>query len=215
MQINIKRAFIKITIYYAIVIGLTFLVLHLYPGVASLLPDGPMARLFYNSGTMEIESTSYADVLAADSWLIQMIFFWFCFLSALLMVIPVGTTYLATRRVKKGSDSLARMILILPVAVTGLVLIVQNSLALAFGLAGIVAGGGIRFRTNMREYTDTLFFLISIGIGLSAGVGAPGLALIMSIVFCYSILILAVIDYGRIPAAMDNNKDELPPEVPE
>jgi hypothetical protein len=144
-----------------------------------------------------------------------MIFFWFCFLAALLMVLPVGTTYLATRRVKKGSDSLAKMIVVLPVAVTGLVLIVQNSLALAFGLAGIVAGGGIRFRTNMREYTDTLFFLISIGIGLSSGVGAPGLALIMSIVFCYSILILSAIDYGRMADVPGGDEENPPPGAPE
>ena len=82
---------------------------------------------------------------------------------------------------------------------TGLVLIVQNSLALAFSLAGIVAGGGVRFRTSVRDISDSLYFLAAIGVGLAAGIGAVGIAAVMSICFCYVTVIFQILDFG-VPA---------------
>ena len=58
----------------------------------------------------------------------------------------------------------------------------------------------------MREYTDAVFFLTSIGIGLSAGIGAIGVALIMSIVFCYTVLVIHAVDYGGIEKELSARK---------
>ena len=207
---NSKRlipAFYKITGFYSILVITGFLIYLLFPAFIDYLPIGSAEKIFSNIGTMEFDTTAYAERLSEKGVAAHAVFFFLCFLTALILAIPVGTVYQATRgEEKKGPVSLARLFVLLPVAITGLVLIVQNSLALAFGLAGIVAGGGVRFRTNMREFTDTLFFLISIGIGLSAGIGALGLALIMSAFFNYAILVIFATNYGVLPSNIQQKK---------
>jgi phosphotransferase system glucose/maltose/N-acetylglucosamine-specific IIC component len=79
--------------------------------------------------------------------------------------------------------------------VTGIVIIVQNSLALAFSLAGIA--GAVRFRNSLKSSGDALFILLAVGIGLSAGIGAIELAAVISIFFNYCFAILWVTEYGE------------------
>ena len=78
-------------------------------------------------------------------------------------------------------------------------IVVHNSLALAFSLAGIV--GGVRFRNSLKSSGDALYILLAIGIGLSAGIGAIEIALVMSIVFNYVFLALWGADYGALHGA--------------
>jgi hypothetical protein len=84
--------------------------------------------------------------------------------------------------------------MILPIAVRSIVVIVSHSLALAFGLAGIV--GGVRFRNTLKSSGDALFILAAIGIGLAAGIGALEIALVMTVVFNYCFLLLWLTDFG-------------------
>ena len=194
---KIRSAYIKITLYFLGIFILFFTILKINPDSRGFLPIGTAEKMFSTPEFQEIETSVHAGRLDEDSVSQRAIFFSMCFISAILMALPIGTTFLATARPKRSSISIAKMIIGLPIVVTGLVLIVQNSLALAFSLAGIVAGAGIRFRTNLREFTDTLYFLISIGIGLSTGIGALGISYIMSVVFCYAVLTLQALDYGN------------------
>jgi hypothetical protein len=80
--------------------------------------------------------------------------------------------------------------LILPAVVAGIVTVVQHSLALAFSLAGIVAG--VRFRRSLNDTFDTLFILSSIGVGIAAGVKSIEIAVVLTVFFNYaSILVCA------------------------
>ena len=74
--------------------------------------------------------------------------------------------------------------MILPGVVASIVLVVQYSLALAFALAGIVAG--VQFRRALQDTFDALFILVAIGTGIAAGVGALEVAVVMSVFFCYA-----------------------------
>ena len=91
-------------------------------------------------------------------------------------------------------QSLVETIVILPLVVTGIIIVVHNSLALAFSLAGIAAG--VRFRHSLKSPADALFILLAIGIGLSSGIGALELAIVLSLAFNYCFLILWINDYG-------------------
>ena len=71
---------------------------------------------------------------------------------------------------------------------------VHESLALAFSLGGICAV--VRFRNTLKSTGDALYILVAIGIGLSAGVGAMEVAIVMSVAFNYCFLILWITDYG-------------------
>jgi phosphotransferase system glucose/maltose/N-acetylglucosamine-specific IIC component len=79
--------------------------------------------------------------------------------------------------------------------VTGIVIIVQNSLALAFSLAGIA--GAVRFRNSLKSSGDALFILLAVAIGLSAGIGAVELAAVVTMAFNYTILGLWITEFGE------------------
>jgi phosphotransferase system glucose/maltose/N-acetylglucosamine-specific IIC component len=79
--------------------------------------------------------------------------------------------------------------------VTGIVIIVQNSLALAFSLAGIA--GAVRFRNSLKSSGDALFILLSVAVGLSAGIGAVELAALVTVAFNYTFVALWMSEYGE------------------
>jgi hypothetical protein len=114
---------------------------------------------------------------------------------ALAMVLPVAWALKQTRRLRYD-PSLVQALIVLPVVVSGVVLVVKNSLALAFALAGIVAG--VRFRQKLDEPEQAVYVLLALGIGLAAGVQALDIALVMSMVFTFVVLTLWRFDVGDI-----------------
>jgi hypothetical protein len=122
----------------------------------------------------------------------------FSMLGALAIMVPVTWVYMVTRRHRGYHESVVHTLLILPVAVTGIVMIVQNSVALAFSLAGIVAA--VRFRTTLEDTKDAVYVFLAIGVGLASGVQALGIALTLSVIFNIVILILWRTQFGNIYA---------------
>lgn len=117
---------------------------------------------------------------------------------ALAIMMPVTWVYMITRRQRGYEESVVHTLLILPVAVTGIVMIVQNSIALAFSLAGIVAA--VRFRTTLDDTKDAVYVFLAIGVGLATGVQALGIALTLSLVFNVVVLLLWRTQFGNIYA---------------
>ena len=64
-----------------------------------------------------------------------------CMTGAFLLMLPVTWVYILTRQKKGYRQSVVQTLVILPIVVAGVVLLVKNSLALAFSLGGIVGGG--------------------------------------------------------------------------
>lgn len=75
---------------------------------------------------------------------------------------------------------------------------IQDSLALAFGLAALVAA--VRFRVALDEAMDGIYIFAAICVGLAAGVGYLGVALMMSLFFCSANTIMWAANYGNNPA---------------
>ena len=99
-------------------------------------------------------------------------------IAAILVSLPVSWVYMAVRGGDEYDQSLVNTIIVLPMVVTGIVIIVQNWLALAFSLAGIA--GAVRFRNSLKSSGDALFILLAVGVGLAAGIGAIELAAVIS-----------------------------------
>lgn len=116
---------------------------------------------------------------------------------ALLLVLPVAAVYMRTRRLRYD-PSLVHTLVMLPVVAAGILLVVENSLARAFSLAGIVAA--IRFRNTLPEPRDVVYVLLALGIGLAAGGMALDVALIMSGLFNVLALVLWGFNIGSIYA---------------
>ena len=88
---------------------------------------------------------------------------------ALLLMLPVAWAYAATRVRKEMDSSVVSTIVVLPIAVAAILVIVQDSLAVAFSLAGIA--GLVRFRNALDDTRDAMYVVIAIAVGLGAGVG--------------------------------------------
>jgi hypothetical protein len=116
---------------------------------------------------------------------------------ALAVALPVAWVLMRTRRLRYD-PSLVHTLIVLPVVVSGVVLVVKNSLALAFALAGIVAG--VRFRQKLDEPEEAVYVLLALGIGLAAGVQALDVALVMSMAFTMIVMTFWRFDIGAIYA---------------
>jgi len=86
-------------------------------------------------------------------------------------------------------------LIMLPIVVASIILIVRNSLALAFSLAGVVAA--VRFRNTLRDTRDTVFIFLAIGIGFAAGVQAITVGAVASVIFNLVLLFVWRTDFGR------------------
>lgn len=118
-------------------------------------------------------------------------------IGSLMLMLPVSWVYMAVRRSTGYAQSIVQTMLILPIVVAGVVLVVRNSLALAFSLAAIMAG--VRFRNNLRDPRDTVFVFLAIAVGLAAGVQALTIAAVVSLIFNMLVLYVWSTDFGRSP----------------
>lgn len=103
-----------------------------------------------------------------------------------LLMLPVSWVHRGIHQVSYHDHSLDETTLILPGVVAAIVLVVQHSLALAFSLAGIVAG--VQFRRALQDTFDALFILVAIGTGIAAGVKALEIAAVLTVFFTYATL---------------------------
>jgi hypothetical protein len=100
---------------------------------------------------------------------------------ALLLAMPLAFVYVRTRTRVKYDRSLVQTVIVLPIVVTAILVVVRDSLALAFSLAGIVAA--VRFRNNLRESGDAVYIFGSIGIGFATGIHELSVAAALSVFF--------------------------------
>ena len=116
-------------------------------------------------------------------------------LAALALMLPVTWVYMSARRTRIHNQAVVETLLILPIVVAAIVLIVRNSLALAFSLAGVVAA--VRFRTTLRDTRDTVFIFLAIGVGFATGVQVITVGAVASFIFNFVRLFIWRYDVGR------------------
>jgi hypothetical protein len=117
-------------------------------------------------------------------------------LGALVLMLPVTWVYMSARPSGgQHNQNVVQTLIFLPLVVAGIVFMVQNSLALAFSLAGVV--GAVRFRTTLRDSRDLVYIFLSIVVGFAAGVQSLAVGAVVSIVFNFVLLITWHYDYGR------------------
>jgi len=120
-------------------------------------------------------------------------------LGALALALPLAWVFVITRRRKGFSQSIVHTLLILPIAVAGIMVVVQNSLPLAFALAGIAA---LRFRNTLDDTKDAIYLFVATGIGISAAADQFDVGLGLSFLFNATIVVLWWTNYGRTPAQL-------------
>lgn len=161
------------------------------PAYAIYLPFGGVETLLDSAGDVEVLQTMVTP-LAVEN--IEALTLALAILGAVLIMVPVSWVYFITTRTKQIDRSFAQTIMVLPVIVAGIAMIVQNSLALAFSLAGVVAA--VRFRFSLEEPAHALYIFLAIAVGLGAGIGALGISYVVSLGFVYVNLLLWKLNFG-------------------
>jgi hypothetical protein len=206
----------QLAIYYIVIGLLVYAAIQLFPGLRDYLPVGGVESLL--SQTSQNALTGTDTIRAEHVGSLSDSLFWLsvAIVGAFLAALPVSWVYMTIRSGAEYDQSLVSTILVLPMVVTGIVIIVQNSLALAFALAGIA--GAVRFRNSLKSSGDALFILCAVAIGLSAGIGAVELAGVISIALNFTFAFLWLTEYGerkgmkRYLADYDGTDEAAPPE---
>ena len=189
------RLFGQITAFYLAIGLLVWFLLTWFPQLREFLPIGGVERIITKPDTggalqgNEIPQAAVRGFGESLVWLSVAVF------GALLTALPVSWVYMGIRSEDEYDQSLISTIIILPMVVTSIVVVVQNSLSLAFALGGIA--GAVRFKNSLKSSGDALFILLSVGMGLSAGIAAVELAIVMSMAFNYVFLLLWWTEYGE------------------
>src|SRR5438270_4011803 len=189
------KLLLEITAYYLVISLAIFIAVKLWPELRNYLPIGGVEQLITQptknplQASEAVRAAHVANFGQSVFWLVVAI------IAAILVSLPISWTYMAVRGGDEYDQSLGNTIIVLPMVVTGIVIIVQNSLSLAFALAGIA--GAVRFRNSLKSSGDALFILLAVAIGLSAGIGAIELAAVISIFFNYCFATLWITEYGE------------------
>lgn len=124
-------------------------------------------------------------------------------IAAVALALPVAWVYMFTRQKKGYRQTMVHSLLLLPIVVAGIVVLVKDSLALAFGLAGIVAA--VRFRSTLEDSKDAVAMFLGIAIGLAAAVRLE-VAAVLSVGFNALTLVLWQSDFARTPPGLEEER---------
>lgn len=136
-----------------------------------------------------IPGAVYQPAWSGRGWLVAVV----AMVSALLLMLPIAWAYVATRESRKVDRSVVTTITLLPIAVAAILVIVQDSLAVAFSLAGIA--GLVRFRNALDDTKDAMYVFVAIAVGLGAGVGALEASAALSGLF--NLVVIALWKWNR------------------
>jgi hypothetical protein len=182
-----------VLLYYAFWIALVWYLLKRYPGLNAFFPLGGVSELAAsNIDSFEPVYTSVERELMAPSSPIRLLL---ASASAAIFTVPISWAYFITSRSRRIDQSFLQTIMIVPIVVTGIAMIVVNSIALAFSLAGVVAA--VRFRFSLSQPSDAMYIFVAIAIGLGCGIGAVGVSCVISFTFVLATLIIWKLEYGK------------------
>jgi len=122
---------------------------------------------------------------------------WSLLLTALL-VLPIGWVYAITKSREDYDRSLVKTLLVLGLVVCGMMMLIQDQFSRALALVAVVSA--IRFRTTLKDPNDAVFLLVSIAVGMGAGLGVFRVATLFTIVMSLAFLLLWRFRIGEQPA---------------
>lgn len=191
-----ERPLWRVAAYYVVVFGGLGLLVTLVPAARPIINAPLPASDFLGPGAAPA-GPPLGTAYAAGRMVLQAVV---ALASACLLMLPVTWVYTQARRKKGYDQSIVQTLIILPLVVAGVILLVQNSTALAFSLGGIV--GAVAFRNRLRDTKDTIYIFLAIVIGVAAGVHALLVAATISVSFNLVAVLMWWTDFGR-PAPLE------------
>jgi hypothetical protein len=193
------KIFRQLLAYHLVLAVAVLLLVLFFPGFLAQLPVGGVTELV-DSSDLSVAIDGSVPVYSDDIEIVNTVFkaagqldrlgyarqLTFILMGVWLLMLPVSWVHKGIHKVAAHDHSMDETMLILPGVVASIVLVVQHSLALAFSLAGIVAG--VQFRRALKDTFDALFILVAIGTGIAAGVKALEIAAVLTVFFTYATL---------------------------
>lgn len=200
----------KVIAYHLALVVVLLTLASIFPGFVDLLPVGGVNELVERTDELGLPTSPMgrADPPVMDSEIVTTVIratnrfdslgygrkLAIILVGVWILMLPVSWVHKGIHRASMHDHSLDETTLILPGIVAAIVLVVQHSLALAFSLAGIVAG--VHFRRALQDTFDALFILVAIGTGIAAGIEALEIAAVLTVFFCYSTLYVYYVGDG-------------------
>ena len=188
----------RLVAYYVIVAVVVAILAFLFPREISAIAAKGLGDVSEGPTVLAdaLSSPSASGSLALGSLLGVAITTVLILFGALVLMLPVTWVYMSARPSGgQHNQNVVQTLIILPLVVAGIVYMVQNSLALAFSLAGVV--GAVRFRTTLRDTRDLVYIFLSIVVGFAAGVQSLAVGAVVSIIFNFVLIVTWRYDYGR------------------
>src|SRR6266700_4747277 len=195
-----QSPFVRLAAYYVLLSVAVSLLIRVFPQIVDLFDAFQKLSPIHGTGGRKAaleQAASTPGVASLGSANLALITF-FSMLGALALVLPVAWVYIITKQHRGYDQSVVQTVIVLPMTVAGTLILVQNSVALAFALGGIVAA--IRFRNTLKDTKDVVYIYLALGVGLAAGVYVPIVAAVMSLVFNATVLALWRLSVGNIYA---------------
>ena len=193
---------VRVAAYYVLLAAATALLWQVFPGLAAVFTAERLAEVSATATHSDplLDALGSAPPVMATP-LALAVTTALCMLGSFLLMLPVTWVYILTRQRKGFRQSVVQTLIILPIVVAGVVLLVKNSIALAFSLGGIVAA--VSFRNTLRDTKDAVYIFLAIAVGLASGVQVMSAAAVMSLFFNIVVLIFWYTDFGRAPAQLE------------
>jgi hypothetical protein len=209
-----QQLFIRLVAYFGVLISSVVVLAFVEPDALRWLPLGgsdaiEMVQSGDRGDLADFESllnnsdAGTKTLMTAEQRGLVALFLGVSLMLTMLIMVPITWTYKATRHDTGYRKTFVRALIVLPVCATTIVLLIQDSLSLAFGLAALVAA--VRFRVALQDPIDGIYIFAAICVGLAAGIGYLGVATVMAIFFCFANAVMWHLDYGRNP--LDDAKD--------
>ncbi len=190
---NLMIPLTLILMYYGFWFGSVIFLMSRFPALEEYVPVGGINDLMVAQGeSFEPIYTSVQRTILSPTGPLRLAL---ASIGSLVWTVPISWVYLITSRARRIDQPFLQTIMVLPVVVTGIAMIVVNSLALAFSLAGVVAA--VRFRFSLDQPSDAMYIFVAIGIGLGSGIGALGISAVISLMFVLATLAIWKLEYGK------------------
>ncbi|HXI65413.1 MAG TPA: DUF4956 domain-containing protein, partial [Gemmatimonadales bacterium] len=206
-----KSPFVRLVAYYVLLSLVTLLIVSVFPQIRDLFNQFQELSPVHGSGGKgkAIEAAASGPGPGSLGATALALITMFSMIGALALMLPTAWVYMTTKQQRGYDQSVVQTVIVLPMTVAGTLILVQNSLALAFALGGIVAA--IRFRNTLKDTKDVVYIYLALGVGLAAGVYVPVVAAVMSLIFNLTVLALWKLNVGNIYADQGVLVGALPP----
>ncbi|HKW41387.1 MAG TPA: DUF4956 domain-containing protein [Gemmatimonadales bacterium] len=196
----VNRSLVRLVLYYAVLVSATLVLERTVPAVRQVVAlevsPGTTARQLRKALQAGAEPGEEAGT--PGERIPPAVMTGLVMTGALALVIPVAWVYMLTKRRHGYDASVVQTVILLPLAITGIVAVVRNSLALAFSLAGLAAA--VRFRNTLEDTKDAVYIFLAMAVGLAAGVQALELGFVVSLFFNVAVLVLWSLNVGDLYA---------------